>query len=62
MNLYIRLLIKRFRESAIPILLLAFVALGWIVALKAHDDQAKDEQYQHKAQMILEEKTLGSPR
>jgi hypothetical protein len=43
-----RPLIKRFRESAIPILLLAFVALGWIVALKAHDDQAKDEQYQQQ--------------
>jgi hypothetical protein len=26
--------------------LFALVALGWLVALKAHDQQAKDEQYQ----------------
>lgn len=38
----------RFRESAISGLLLGLVALEWLVALKAHDEQAKDEQYQQQ--------------
>jgi hypothetical protein len=28
------------------VLLFALVALGWFVALEAHDQQAKDEQHQ----------------
>jgi len=39
-------LTNRFRDSAISALLLTLVALGWLVALRAPDDQAKDEQHQ----------------
>ncbi|MFZ0687503.1 MAG: hypothetical protein WAM89_18320 [Terriglobales bacterium] len=39
---------KRVRDSAISALLLTLVALGWLVGLKARDDQAKDERYQQQ--------------
>lgn len=38
----------RFRELFVPTLLFTLVALGWLVALKAHDDCAKDEQYRQQ--------------
>ena len=43
-----RRLTNRFRESAIYAVLFALVVLGWLVALKAHDEQVKDEQYQQQ--------------
>jgi hypothetical protein len=41
-------LTNRFRESAISALLFTLVALGWLIALKAHDERVKDEQYQQQ--------------
>jgi hypothetical protein len=43
-----RRLTNRFRESAISALLITLVALGWVAALKAHDERVKDEQYQQQ--------------
>jgi len=42
-------LTKRFRESAIAVLLFALVALGWLVALRMPDQQVKDVQNQQNA-------------
>jgi hypothetical protein len=43
-----RPLTKRSRDSAIYAGLFALVVLGWLVALKTHDEHAKDEQYQQQ--------------
>lgn len=40
--------LTRFRESAISCLFIALVALGFLVALKAHDDQAKGPPYREQ--------------
>ncbi len=51
LNSRMRRLTNRFRESAIYAVLFALVVLGWLVALKAHDEQVKqvkDEQYQQQ--------------
>jgi hypothetical protein len=48
MNICMRSLARKLRESAGFILLLAMVFLGWLAAMKAHEKQASDEQYQQQ--------------
>jgi hypothetical protein len=47
-NSSMRRLTNRSRESAIYTVLFAVVVLGRLVALNAHDEKVKDEQYQQQ--------------
>jgi hypothetical protein len=49
MNLNIRSWVPKLGDSVVFVLLFTVVLLGWLVAIKAHEKPASDDQYEQQS-------------